>query len=125
MQNSVETCGFSICELIITICQFADCTAHLRNLRICDSGMSPRIFGFAICGQYKNFACPPLVSAVPIPFALGEIGTIPHTDFNPNTNSSILLQYKQDPSPHQATPNMQVLNIHGFVNICTYMVPKS
>ena len=27
-----------------------NCLAHLRNLRICDSGMSPRICGFAICG---------------------------------------------------------------------------
>jgi hypothetical protein len=35
--------GFTICGL-----------AHLRNLRICNSGISPRICGFA-------FACPPLV----------------------------------------------------------------
>ncbi len=34
--------------------RFAD-WHYLRNLRICDCEMSPRICGFAICGEKKNF----------------------------------------------------------------------
>ncbi len=37
--------------------------AHLTNLRIYDCGIGPRICGFAICGLWKKFACPPLLSA--------------------------------------------------------------
>jgi hypothetical protein len=32
---------------------------QLKNLRICDCGMSQRICGFQICGLTKKFACPP------------------------------------------------------------------
>jgi hypothetical protein len=34
--------------------------ANLRKLRICDSGTSPRICGFAICGLLNKFALPSL-----------------------------------------------------------------
>jgi hypothetical protein len=44
----MKICGFAICGL-----------AHLKNWRICYSGMSPRIFGFAICGPLKKFASTP------------------------------------------------------------------
>jgi hypothetical protein len=46
VQTSEEICGFAICGLIMKICGFAICgQAHIRKLRICDSGMSPRICG--------------------------------------------------------------------------------
>ncbi len=49
------------------ICGFCDLrTGTLRNFRICDCGMSPRICGFAICGLTKKFACPPLVFTLTI-----------------------------------------------------------
>ncbi len=43
VQNFVEICGLAICGL-----------AHLRDLRICNGGMSPWIFGIAICGLKKK-----------------------------------------------------------------------
>ncbi len=47
-RDTKEIFGFAICGL-----------AHLRNLRICDSGMSPRVCGFAICGlNKKNLRAP-------------------------------------------------------------------
>ncbi len=45
--RNIKICGYAICSL-----------AHLRNLRICDGGMNPRIFGFA------RFACLRLVLKV-------------------------------------------------------------
>jgi hypothetical protein len=50
--NHYKFCGFAICRL-----------THLRNLRICDCGMSPRIFevticGVAICGLTKKIGVP-------------------------------------------------------------------
>jgi hypothetical protein len=62
VHHFVEICGFGICELIIKICGIALCRlAHIRNLRIFNGGMSPKIRGFAICGLQKKFACPPLI----------------------------------------------------------------
>jgi hypothetical protein len=59
----VETCGFAVCGLIITICGFAICgLAHLINLCICESGMSPRISRFA--DFFKKFACSLLVQCM-------------------------------------------------------------
>ncbi len=50
VQYFEEICGFTVCWLIEKNCGFAICgPAHLRNLRVCDSRMCPRIFGFAIC----------------------------------------------------------------------------
>ncbi len=49
VQFFVKICGFVICESSMQICGFAD-LAQLRKLRICDSGMRPRICIFAICG---------------------------------------------------------------------------
>jgi hypothetical protein len=40
---SLQICGFTICGL-----------ANLRNLRICDCGMNPRICGFAFADLQKN-----------------------------------------------------------------------
>ena len=45
-----EICGFVICRL-----------AHLRNVRISDSGISLRIWRFGICGLKKKFAFPALI----------------------------------------------------------------
>jgi hypothetical protein len=48
MQYFVEISRFAICGIIINICGFAIYElAVLRNLRICDSGMSPRIYEFS------------------------------------------------------------------------------
>jgi hypothetical protein len=47
--DTKKICGFAICGL-----------AHLRHLQICDCRMCPGIFGFAIYGLTKKFACPPL-----------------------------------------------------------------
>ncbi len=54
-----------ICNLRIII-KFADNNKNLRicNMQICDSGMSPRIYGFAICGLLKMFPCPPLLRTI-------------------------------------------------------------
>jgi hypothetical protein len=52
LQYFVEICGFAIWGWIMKILAIAICgLAHLRNLRICDSGMSLRNCGFAICEQ--------------------------------------------------------------------------
>ncbi len=48
--NFVEICGFAICGL-----------AHLRKLQICNSGMNPTSWGFAIFTLLKKCACPPLM----------------------------------------------------------------
>jgi hypothetical protein len=45
---------------ILRICDLAGRLAHLRNLSICDSAMSPRICGFSIFGLRKKCACTPL-----------------------------------------------------------------
>ncbi len=48
-QFSIEICGFAIFQLIIKIYGFeVSGLAHVRNLRICDSGTSLRIRGFSI-----------------------------------------------------------------------------
>ncbi len=45
-------------------CEFAICgLAHLRNLRISDSEIGPRICGLAFCGL-KIFVCPPLLKSI-------------------------------------------------------------
>ncbi len=46
----VEFCGFAICGFAICV------LAHFRNSRICDSGMSPRICGFADVKQKSLLA---------------------------------------------------------------------
>ncbi len=62
VQHFVEICGFGICGLITKICGIALYRlAHIKNLRIFNGGMSPKIRGFAICGLQKKFACPPLI----------------------------------------------------------------
>jgi hypothetical protein len=53
--------GIRDCDLQINHkkCEFAICGLALqRNLRICDSGMSPRIWGFEICGLKRNICVP-------------------------------------------------------------------
>ncbi len=56
VQFLAEICGFSICGWIIQICGIASCRlAHQRNLGICDIGIIPRIYEFAICWQ--RWAC--------------------------------------------------------------------
>ncbi len=56
-----DNCEFANCGLTIENCGFAICgLAPLRNLRICESGMSPRIRGITICKLKKKFVCPPL-----------------------------------------------------------------
>jgi hypothetical protein len=52
-RNTIELCEFALCGLSIKNYGFG--LAHLRNLRICDSGMSSRICGFA---DFKKCACP-------------------------------------------------------------------
>jgi hypothetical protein len=48
MQYFVEISRFAICGIIIKICGFSIYgLAVLRNLRICDSGMSPRFCEFS------------------------------------------------------------------------------
>jgi hypothetical protein len=50
-----KICGFAIPQYSFLICGFAICgLARLRNLRICDCGMRPRIYGFSFCGLTKN-----------------------------------------------------------------------
>ncbi len=39
-----------------------------RYLRICDSGMSQRVYGFVICGLFKKFALPPLFIVLYVPW---------------------------------------------------------
>ncbi len=54
-------CGFVICWSIMKIFGFRICgLAHLRNLRICNSGMSPRTCWFVFCRPLNKFPCPPL-----------------------------------------------------------------
>jgi hypothetical protein len=61
VQCFAEICGVAICGSMIKICRFVICgLAYLRNLLICNSGISPRFCGFVICGLLKKFACPPL-----------------------------------------------------------------
>ncbi len=48
---SLQICGFAICGL-----------AHLRNLRIFDFGMGPRICRFAICRETKIICVPTFVN---------------------------------------------------------------
>ncbi len=57
MQYFVEILRYAICGIIIKICGFAICgPAHLRNLQICNSRMSPKIWGFVICDlRFANF----------------------------------------------------------------------
>jgi hypothetical protein len=53
VQYFVEICGFAICGLNhenLRICRLA----HRRNLRICDSGMSPKICRFVIRGLLEK-----------------------------------------------------------------------
>ncbi len=47
VQYFMKIFGFSICWLV-----------HLRNLRICSSGMGPRICGFVICRLFKKVCLP-------------------------------------------------------------------
>jgi hypothetical protein len=59
VQYFLEICRFAIRGLIIKISWFSFCgLAYLRNLRICNCGMSPRICGFGICGHLKNVCLP-------------------------------------------------------------------
>ncbi len=53
-----------------------------------------------------------LVSALLIP--IGEAWRNFSPDFNPNTNSSVLIKCKQTPNPHQATPS-KILNVKWAV----------
>jgi hypothetical protein len=54
LQYFLEICGFAIWGWNMKKFGFAICgLAHLRNLRICGSGMSLRMGGFAICEQKK------------------------------------------------------------------------
>ncbi len=66
--SALTRCGqyfFAICGLIITNLRICG-LAHLRNLRICDCGMSPKICGFAICGITKKIACSSLGVGTPV-----------------------------------------------------------
>jgi hypothetical protein len=45
---SLQFCGFAICGLEHQV-NLRICGLIITNLRICDCGMSPRIYGFAIC----------------------------------------------------------------------------
>ncbi len=47
--QSLQICGFAIQGL-----------AHIRSLRICDCGINPRVFGFAMCRPITKFSCPSL-----------------------------------------------------------------
>jgi len=71
--NSAEqTCGRIIGGFVVFIlsvvwkknCRFAIAICgmqHLRILRIWKSVMSPKVCGFANCGQKNKFACPPVL----------------------------------------------------------------
>jgi hypothetical protein len=48
-----KNCGFAISGI-----------ANLRSLRICDNGMSPRVWRLRVCGLKEIFAYPPLRLAI-------------------------------------------------------------
>jgi hypothetical protein len=80
--------------------------AHLRNLQICDCGMSPRIFGFAICGLTRKFACPPLVTSYLILTRQCKHGpTQPYVAWT--SSQTIHLHYKISPSL-ATTPKLEI-----------------
>jgi hypothetical protein len=58
--SCAEFCkNLQIRGLVMKICGFAfGGLAHLRNLLICDSRMSPRMCGFAICELLKKVCLP-------------------------------------------------------------------
>jgi hypothetical protein len=121
----VEICGFAICRLKLKICWCAICwLTYLRHLQICDCWMSPRIWGFAICGSLFAHLCKLIyvyqVSLVECPH---EYNLLIEDCCSTNSRNIYFLPYRGGHANMQIK-NSQILVLIPLLQICQFINPK-